>query len=42
VIEAHEKRIEIMLQKMIGDKAAIKKAESYIKTKSRISVMINS
>ena len=42
VIEAHEKRIEKMLQKMIGDKSAIKKAESYIKTKPRISVMINS
>ena len=41
-IELHEKSITRMLDRLIGDKKAIKKAEALVKTKSTISVMLNS
>ena len=41
IIENYEKRIGKIIDKVIGDKAKIKKAESQIKPKSTISVIIN-
>ncbi|KAF0134342.1 MAG: hypothetical protein FD145_722 [Candidatus Saganbacteria bacterium] len=40
VIEAHERRINKMLDKLVGDKKAVKKAEDYINTKHTVSVII--
>jgi len=41
IIEQYEKRIGKMLDNLIGDKSKVKKAESKVKEKSTISVIIN-
>ena len=40
VIEGHEKGITRMLDKIVGDKKAVKRAEDLIRSKSQISVMV--
>jgi len=42
VILAHEKKIAKIIEKIIGDRSAIKKAENTVRTKHLISVMIDS
>lgn len=40
VIESHERRIERMLDKLIGDRKAVKRAHAYIDKASAISVLV--
>ena len=42
VIEKHERNISRMLDKMVGDKIGVKKAEKTLKTKPNVSVMLDS
>jgi hypothetical protein len=40
VIEGHERGISKILDKIVGDKKAVKRAEDLIRSKSQISVMV--